>query len=65
MTKGRPRNAMTQRRQQVLAVIVASDTVPSWSEIARRCGLHDYRSARRIAHDLERMGRFNNPCTAA
>ena len=55
-TRGRPKNAMTRRRQQVLAVIIETSERPSWREIARRCGLHDHMSAKRIVADLQRLG---------
>ena len=59
MTKrGRPANAMTKRRLQVLAVIAETCERPSWCEIARRCGLHDHASAKRIVRDLARMGKI-------
>ena len=58
-TRGRPAHQMTHRRQQVLQVL-ADQAVEgrrvSWAEIARRCGLYDYRDARRIARDLNQMG---------
>ena len=57
--RGRPRNAMTLRRSQVLACLT-NDAVDgkrvTWAHIARTCGLHDYRDARRIAGDLDRIG---------
>lgn len=56
--KGRPRDAMTTRRKQVLDVITESRDRLSWAEIARRCGIHDYNNARRTVRDLERMGRI-------
>lgn len=60
--RGRPRNAITRRRKQVLDQLCerASDGARiSLGELARRCGLHDYRSARRIVRDLEKIGAVN------
>jgi DNA-binding IclR family transcriptional regulator len=50
---------MTRRRRQVLlelADLAASGEKVRLAELARRCGLCDYREARRIVKDLERMG---------
>jgi hypothetical protein len=47
---------MTHRRQQVLEHLRQRGKPPTWAEIARRCGLYDYREARRIARDLKNMG---------
>jgi hypothetical protein len=47
---------MTHRRRQVLEHLCERDTPPTWAEIARRCGLYDYRAAKRIARDLKKMG---------
>jgi DNA-binding IclR family transcriptional regulator len=58
MPRGRPKNAMTARRQQVLEIITEANDRLSWSEIARRCGLHSYVDARRITRDLQKMGRI-------
>ncbi len=59
--KGRPAGAMTTRRRQVLDALAdaaeGGERV-TWARIARRCGLYDYRAARRIARDLEAMGRL-------
>jgi predicted ArsR family transcriptional regulator len=52
----RPRNAMTRRRQQVLIIICETEGRVSLSEVARRCGLHSHRDARRIVRDLNKMG---------
>lgn len=60
--RGRPSGQMTTRRRQVLeslADLAAQGEKPRWAEIARRCNLHSYNDARRIARDLERMGRIN------
>lgn len=57
--RGRPRLAMTDRRQQVLDCIAGYTSRGfnvSLSRIARDCALHDYRSARRIVNDLRSMG---------
>ena len=56
MARGRPAHTMTHRRRQVLEHLCERDTPPTWAEIARRCGLYDYRSAKRIARDLKKMG---------
>lgn len=59
MGRGRPKLAMTERRRQVLACVQAyrnRDLLVSLSRIARDCGLHDYRDARRIVGDLRNMG---------
>lgn len=59
MTKGRPAGQMTHRRQQILAEYADAasrgDRI-SLAQLARRCGLHDYRDARRIVMDLKRLG---------
>ncbi|MFA6031828.1 MAG: hypothetical protein WC889_02875 [Myxococcota bacterium] len=50
---------MTQRRQQVLAAYVdrvANGERVSLAELARRCGLYDYREARRVVADLRQLG---------
>lgn len=55
---GRPKNAFTARRRQVLDELCAASSEGrrlSLCELARRCGLYDYRHARRIKRDLERM----------
>lgn len=55
---GRPKNAITARRKQVLdelCVAAAEGRRVTLSELARRCGLYDYRHARRIKRDLEQM----------
>jgi hypothetical protein len=51
----RPKNAMTRRRRMVLEVIISSSERLSWCEIARRCGLHDFRDAKRIVRELHRI----------
>lgn len=57
--RGRPALVMTHRRRQVLNelgdLIRAGEKV-TMTELARRCGLCDYREARRIVRDLKRMG---------
>lgn len=59
MARGRPPGAMTHRRQQVLQLF-ADDAAQgghlSLAEVARRCGLYDYRHARRVVSDLKRLG---------
>jgi hypothetical protein len=50
---------MTRRRRQVLlelADLAASGERVTMAELARRCRLYDYRDARRIVKDLNRMG---------
>lgn len=57
--RGPPRYSMTHRRRQVLlelADLAKSGQRVRLAELARRCGLHDYRSARRILNDLKAMG---------
>lgn len=59
MSRGRPAGAMTTRRRQVLAALTeaASEGQPvSLARLARRCGLYDYRQARRVVGDLRRIG---------
>jgi predicted DNA-binding transcriptional regulator YafY len=59
MGRGRPKLTMTHRRRQVLlelADCVASGEKVTMAALARRCGLYDYRDARRIIRDLNRMG---------
>lgn len=56
--RGRPKLTMTKRRAQVLArycEMVSNGDDVRLAEIARRCGLYDYRDARRIVTDLRRM----------
>jgi DNA-binding IclR family transcriptional regulator len=52
---------MTRRRLDVLheysQAIEAGERI-SLAELARRCGISDYNSARRILNDLRRMGRI-------
>ena len=59
MARGRPKLVMTRRRQQVLAHLadrVADGERVTLASVARRCGLYDYRHARRIVNDLRAMG---------
>lgn len=59
MSRGRPAGQMTHRRQQILAEYAdaaARGDRLSLAQLARRCGLHDYRDARRIVTDLKRLG---------
>lgn len=59
MARGRPPGQMTHRRRQILAEYAdaARRGEPlSLAQIARRCGLYDYREARRIVSDLKRLG---------
>lgn len=56
--RGRPALTMTKRRQQILREYenLAFHRQPvSYAELARRCGLFDYREARRIVNDLRKM----------
>lgn len=65
--RGRPAGQMTHRRQQVLDELirraVEDRAPPSWSELARRCGLYDYRAAKRIARELQTMGKLSRRFT--
>jgi hypothetical protein len=53
---------MTPNRQRVLQAITesveAGRGMPSLRELARRCGLYDFRDARRVRDDLRRLGRI-------
>lgn len=52
---------MTHRRQQVLAQIadaIAGGQTVTLASLARRCGLYDYRDARRVMADLRKMGQL-------
>lgn len=56
--RGRPKLTMTKRRQQILREYenMAFHRQPvTYAEVARRCGLFDYREARRIMNDLRKM----------
>ena len=58
--RGRKPLQMTHRRKQVLQEIadgMANGEVVTFASIARRCGLYDYRHARRIMNDLRAMGK--------
>lgn len=49
---------MTHRRKQIfeeMADAAARGEKITLASLARRCGLYDYRHARRIKRDLERM----------
>ena len=54
---------MTHRRRQVLDHFIQRSVEhsdpPSLSELARRCGLYDYRDARRIVRELQMMGHLS------
>lgn len=57
--RGRPPGAMTHHRRKVLAAyadMIARGHPVNFARIARRCGLYDYREARRIVNDLRKMG---------
>lgn len=58
MARGRPAGLMTHRRQQVLQQITTlaeNGERVSLARLARSCGLYDYREARRIVHDLNKL----------
>lgn len=58
-TRGRPAGAMTLRRQQVLneyQAMIAEGGKVRLAELARRCGMKDWRNASRIVRDLKRFG---------
>lgn len=58
MSRGRPPQRMTHRRQQVLEQMTEAaknGEQVSLARLARRCGLYDYRHARRIVGDLRKM----------
>ncbi len=62
MARGRPPAQMTHRRRQVLERIMdaaADGERISLARLARECGLTDYRNARRIVRELNRMGVIN------
>lgn len=53
---------MTHRRLQVLAEMRFAAEMGeriSLARLARRCGLYDYREARRIVGDLRKLGEIN------
>lgn len=55
----RPSGQMTHRRRQVLAALLAlrEAGVPVRpSEVARRCGMGNWRNAARVMRDVERLG---------
>lgn len=60
-TRGRPAGQMTHRRQQIFDAIIEAaergEVVSAW-HLARRCGIYDYRNAKRIVRDLKRLGRL-------
>ena len=59
MARGRPTGQMTHRRQQVMGEIadaIAQGQSITLASLARRCGLYDYRHARRVMGDLKKMG---------
>lgn len=56
--RGRPPGQMTRNRQRVFEEYVAASLRGeriNLSRIARRCGLYDYRDAKRIVNDLKKM----------
>lgn len=59
MGRGRPSGQMTHRRRQVLEEYIGAARAGepiSLARLARRCGLYDYREARRIVSDLRKIG---------
>lgn len=60
--RGRPAGQMTHRRQQVfeqLTQAAAKGEPLSFASLARRCGLYDYRDAKRIVNDLRKIAALN------
>jgi alkylated DNA nucleotide flippase Atl1 len=60
MARGRPTGQMTHRRRQVLRCLImakAEGQRVTYAEIARRCGLCDYREARRVVADMRKIAR--------
>lgn len=54
-SRGRPKGQLTARRKQVLEELCLSaqrGERVTMAELARRCGLYDYRHARRIVKEL-------------
>jgi hypothetical protein len=50
---------MTTRRAQILGEItdcIAQGERVTFASLARRCGMYDYRVARRVMGDLKKMG---------
>lgn len=56
MARGRPALRMTHHRARILQEIIDSTEPVTFASLARRCGLYDYKSARRIVNDLKKMG---------
>ena len=57
--RGRPPLAMTPRRCQMideLNRLIDDGERVTMAELAKRCGLYDYRDARRIIRDLRKIG---------
>lgn len=54
-TRGRPPRARERVLAQIEASVRSGGDVPSLASLARRCGLYDYRNARRVLRDLRRM----------
>lgn len=57
--RGRPAGQMTHSRRAVLremAIAAEHGERITMAELARRCGLFDYRIARRALRDIERYG---------
>lgn len=57
--RGRPLGQMTHRRRQVLDEMTRAANRGeriTLAALARRCGLYDYRHARRILNDLREIG---------
>lgn len=56
--RGRPSGQMTHRRRQVLGEIIRAAEQGeriTLATLARRCGLYDYRKARRVLDDLKEI----------
>lgn len=53
--RGRPPRARERVLVEIKDAIKAGGPVPTLSSLARRCGLYDYRNARRVLRDLRRM----------
>jgi predicted transcriptional regulator len=56
--RGRPPGLLTDRRKQILGAIIAGAAEGkgiNFTRLANQCGLCDYREARRIVKDLQKM----------
>ena len=57
--QGRPKGRITFLRAMAIhhhKITTGSGEEPSLAAVARFCGLHDYREARRVLNDLKEMG---------